>query len=152
MSLARRSISMVTAESSRGRGSRGEVCDELVQRLAPGYRPPRWPGIVACQIGTAFAARTDRASLRRTGLTSNPLLLAAIAIEVVLAATLICLPFLHPVFGTTSPTAGQLLIVAPFPFIVWGADEIDEASNAADTRPQSCPACRRARGHQPLRS
>ena len=57
-------------------------------RLAPGprHRPwqraaPRlpaghhraWLGIVACQIGTAFAARTDRASLRSVGLFSNPL-------------------------------------------------------------------------------
>ncbi len=86
-----------------------------------------WSGIVACQIGTAFAARTDRASLRRTGLTSNPLLLAGIGIEVVLAAALIYVPFLHPVFGTAAPTASQLVIVAPFPFVVWGADEIRRA-------------------------
>ena len=86
-----------------------------------------WAGIVACQIGTAFAARTDRASLRRTGLTTNPLLLAGIGIELVLAATLIYVPFLHPLFGTASPTPGQLITVAPFPFIVWGADETRRA-------------------------
>ena len=32
-------------------------------------------GITACQVGTAFAARTDRASLRSIGVFSNPLLL-----------------------------------------------------------------------------
>ncbi|MFJ4654479.1 cation-translocating P-type ATPase [Nocardia sp. NPDC088792] len=83
-----------------------------------------WLGIVACQIGTAFAARTDRASLRTIGLTTNPLLLGAIAVELVLVAALTYLPFLHPIFGTAAPTPSQLILVLPFPFIVWGADEI----------------------------
>jgi calcium-translocating P-type ATPase len=83
-----------------------------------------WLGIVSCQVGTAFAARTDRASLRATGFTTNPLLLAAIGIELVLAAGVVYLPFLHPVFGTADPTVRQLLLVLPFPFIVWGSDEI----------------------------
>lgn len=82
-----------------------------------------WLGIVSCQIGTAFAARTDRASLRRTGLTTNPLLLGAIAIELVFAAAVIYVPFLHTIFGTATPTFDQLLVVVPFPFVVWGADE-----------------------------
>jgi calcium-translocating P-type ATPase len=82
-----------------------------------------WLGIVACQIGTAFAARTDRSSLWRTGLTTNPLLLAGIGVELILAAGVIYLPFLHPIFGTAAPTAHQLVLVIPFPFIVWGADE-----------------------------
>jgi calcium-translocating P-type ATPase len=90
-----------------------------------------WAGIVACQVGTAFAARTDRASLRRTGLTSNPLLLAAIAVELALAAALIFVPFLHPVFGTAAPTLGQLAIVLPFPVLVWGADETRRAIQRA---------------------
>ena len=32
-------------------------------------------GIVACQIGTAMASRTERASLREVGFATNPLLL-----------------------------------------------------------------------------
>lgn len=40
-------------------------------------------GLAACQIGTAFAARTDRASLFTIGLWSNPLLLWGIAFELV---------------------------------------------------------------------
>jgi magnesium-transporting ATPase (P-type) len=82
-----------------------------------------WLGIVACQIGTAIAARTDRSSLRTTGFFTNPLLLAGIAVELVLAAGLVYLPFLQPVFGTAAPTSHQLLLVLPFPFVVWGADE-----------------------------
>ena len=39
-----------------------------------------WLGIVACQIGTAFAVRTDHASLRSVGLFSNRYLLGGIAL------------------------------------------------------------------------
>jgi magnesium-transporting ATPase (P-type) len=83
-----------------------------------------WLGIVACQIGTAFAARTDHASLRAIGVFSNPALLGGIAVEIVFAVTLVYTPFLHPLFGTAALSAGQLLLVVPFPFIVWGADEL----------------------------
>jgi calcium-translocating P-type ATPase len=86
-----------------------------------------WLGIVACQIGTAFAARTDRASLRQTGFTTNPLLLAGIAIELLLAAGVVYLPLLHPIFGTAAPTGHQFMLVLPYPFIVWGADELRRA-------------------------
>ena len=82
-----------------------------------------WLGIVACQIGTAFAARTDRASLRAIGVFSNPVLLVGVGVSIVFALTLVYTPFLHPIFGTTALGADQLLLVAPFPLIVWGADE-----------------------------
>ena len=62
-------------------------------------------GIVACQIGTALAARTQQASLRQIGLLSNPLLLWGIAFEIVFAAAVVLLPPLQPVFGTTAPAA-----------------------------------------------
>ena len=51
--------------------------------------------IVACQVGTAFAARTDRASLFTVGLRSNPLLLWGIAFELVFTAAVIYLPWLQ---------------------------------------------------------
>ena len=82
-----------------------------------------WLGIVACQVGTAFAARTDRVSLRSIGVTTNRLLLGAIAIELVFAAALIYLPFLHHLFGTAALSPAQLAVVVPYPFVVWGADE-----------------------------
>ena len=57
-------------------------------------------GIVACQVGTAVAARTERASLRSVGLFTNPMLLWGIAFELVFAAALIYVPPLQDVFGT----------------------------------------------------
>jgi calcium-translocating P-type ATPase len=83
-----------------------------------------WLGIVACQIGTAFAVRTERAALRNVGVFSNRFLLAGIAVALAFAGALVYLPALHPIFGTEALTPAQLATVAPFPFIVWGADEI----------------------------
>jgi magnesium-transporting ATPase (P-type) len=81
-------------------------------------------GIVACQIGTAFAARTDHASLFTIGLWSNPLLLWGIAFELVFAAAVVYAPPMQHIFGTASLRPAQLAIVLPFPLIVWGSDEI----------------------------
>ncbi|MFN8163355.1 MAG: HAD-IC family P-type ATPase [Solirubrobacterales bacterium] len=80
--------------------------------------------MVACQIGTAFAARTERASLRSVGVLSNRLLLWGIAFELALTALLIYAPVFQDLLGTAALPAKDLLIVAPFPFIVWGADEL----------------------------
>jgi magnesium-transporting ATPase (P-type) len=83
-----------------------------------------WLGIVACQAGTAFAVRTSHASLRSVGVLSNRYLLGAIAIALAFAAALIYAPALNSFFGTAPLTGAQLATVAPFPFIVWGADEL----------------------------
>jgi len=83
-----------------------------------------WLGIVACQVGSAFAVRTSHASLRSVGLFSNRYLLGAIAIALAFAFALVYTPALNSFFGTAPLTGGQLATVAPFPFIVWGADEI----------------------------
>jgi magnesium-transporting ATPase (P-type) len=83
-----------------------------------------WLGIVACQAGTAFAVRTDHASLRQVGVFSNKLLLGGIAVALAFATAVVYLPALNDFFGTEPLSSGQLAIVAPFPFIVWGADEI----------------------------
>ena len=82
-------------------------------------------GIVACQIGTAFAARTEHSSLRSLGIFSNPLLLAGIAFEIGFAACLIYVPALQSIFGTRPLPAWVLLLLAPLPVIVWGVDELD---------------------------
>jgi calcium-translocating P-type ATPase len=80
--------------------------------------------IVACQIGTAVAARTQAASLRQIGLRTNSLLLWGIGFEIAFAAAVVLLPFLRPVFGTAVPSLGQLLALVPLPFLIWGADEL----------------------------
>jgi calcium-translocating P-type ATPase len=81
-------------------------------------------GMVAGQIGTAFAARTTRASLRSVGVLSNRLLLWGIGFELALAAVLIYAPPFQSLLATAALEPHMLLFVAPFPFIVWGADEI----------------------------
>jgi len=81
-------------------------------------------GMIAGQIGTAFAARTERASLRSVGALSNRLLLWGIAFELVLAALLIYVPPFQSMLATTALSPTDLLFTLPFPFIVWGADEL----------------------------
>jgi calcium-translocating P-type ATPase len=80
-------------------------------------------GMITGQIGTAFAVRTQRASLRSVGVFSNKYLLGAIAAEIVLAAVFVYTPPLQSLLGTEALPATDLLVLLPFPFVVWGADE-----------------------------
>jgi hypothetical protein len=75
-------------------------------------------------VGTAFAARTDHASLRSIGVFSNRLLLWGIAFELAFTAALLWVPPLSELFGTAPPDPADLALVLPFPFVVWGADEL----------------------------
>jgi calcium-translocating P-type ATPase len=84
-------------------------------------------GIVACQVGTAMASRTERASLRSVGLTSNPMLIGGIAFELVFAAAVIYLPWLQPIFHTAPLGPVELATLASFPVVVWGVDELRRA-------------------------
>jgi calcium-translocating P-type ATPase len=97
-------------------------------------------GIVACQIGTAMAARTDRVSLLSIGVLSNRLLLAGILFEVALAAAVIYLPTAQDLLGTRPLGVGELAYLATFPVVVWG---VDEGYRALRRRRGSCPAGRR---------
>jgi magnesium-transporting ATPase (P-type) len=81
-------------------------------------------GIVACQVGTALAARTETASLKSIGIFSNRLLMWGIAVEIVFAAALIYVPALQPVFHTAPLGPAEVALLATFPPIVWGADEL----------------------------
>jgi calcium-translocating P-type ATPase len=84
-------------------------------------------GIVACQIGTAMAARTERASLRDVGVFTNRFLLIGLASEIAFAALLIYVPALQVVFGTAPLRPVDLAILLTFPVIVWSADELRRA-------------------------
>jgi magnesium-transporting ATPase (P-type) len=84
-------------------------------------------GIVACQIGTAMAARTERVSLRSIGVLSNRLLLWGIASEIVFLALLVYAPPLQNVFGTAHLGLFELALLAPMPLVVWGSDELRRA-------------------------
>jgi calcium-translocating P-type ATPase len=81
-------------------------------------------GMIAGQIGTAFASRTEHASLRSVGVFTNRLLLWGIAFELALAALLIYVPPFQTLLPTAALSPTDLLFALPFPFIVWGADEL----------------------------
>ncbi|WP_246456536.1 cation-translocating P-type ATPase [Nocardioides mesophilus] len=83
--------------------------------------------IVACQVGTALASRTERVSLLRIGPFSNRLLLGGIAFELVFSAALIYVPVLNELLRTAPLPAATLLFIAPFPVVVWGVDELYRA-------------------------
>jgi Cation transporting ATPase, C-terminus len=51
-------------------------------------------------------------------------LLLAIAAELALAAIFIYAPPLQSLLGTAALPPRDLLVLAPFPLIVWGADEL----------------------------
>ncbi|QNS02315.1 cation-translocating P-type ATPase [Streptomyces xanthii] len=88
-------------------------------------------GIVTCQVGTAFAARTDHAALRDIGLLSNRLLLLGIAFELVFTAALVYTPPLQEIFGTAALPWDVVVLIAAFPLLVWGTDELRRARRAA---------------------
>jgi magnesium-transporting ATPase (P-type) len=83
-----------------------------------------WAGIVACQMGAAFAVRTNRASLREVGVFSNPHLLRGVAFALLFAAAIIYVPPLQSIFHTAALGARELVVLACFPVIVWGSDEL----------------------------
>ncbi len=95
--------------------------------------------MVVAQIGTAFASRTERASLFSVGVFSNRLLLWGIAFELLVAAVFIYAPPFQSLLGTAALPVSDLLILLPFPFIVWGADEVRRylrrRTGGADLRP-----------------
>ena len=81
-------------------------------------------GMIFGQIGTAFAVRAQRASLRSVGVFSNRYLLLALAAELAIAAVLDYAPPFQALLGTAALTARYLAILLPYPLIVWGADEL----------------------------
>ncbi len=83
-----------------------------------------WAGIVACQMGAAFAVRTSHASLREVGVLSNRHLLRGVAFALLFAAAIIYAPPLQSIFKTAALPAHDLLVLACFPLIVWGSDEL----------------------------
>jgi calcium-translocating P-type ATPase len=81
-------------------------------------------GMIAGQIGTAFAVRTQRASLRSVGVFTNRYLLGGIAAEIGLAAFFVYAPPMQALLGTAPPPASDVSLLLAYPVIVWGADEL----------------------------
>ncbi|GAB7006668.1 cation-transporting P-type ATPase [Nocardioides sp. AN3] len=85
-------------------------------------------GIVACQVGTAIAARTQIASLRDVGLRTNPMLLWGIGFEIAFSALVVTVPAFQRVFGTAVPSSWMLAALLPLPVVTWGVDELVRAA------------------------
>jgi Ca2+-transporting ATPase len=84
-------------------------------------------GVVMAQIGNAFASRALRARTRQMGLFSNPELLLAILIELIIILTLIYVPPFNVIFEHAPLPPAYLLGLALFAPIVFGADWIRKA-------------------------
>jgi magnesium-transporting ATPase (P-type) len=80
--------------------------------------------MIAGQIGTAFAVRTQRESLRSVGVLSNRYLLAAVVVELAVAALVVYAPPLQSLLSTAALPARELALLIPCPLLVWGADEL----------------------------
>jgi len=81
-------------------------------------------GITTCQVGTAFATRTSHESLRRIGVFTNRMLLWGIAFELAFAAAIVYVPWLQDIFGTAALGVREIAVLATFPLVVWGSDEL----------------------------
>ena len=78
---------------------------------------------MAGQIGTAFAVRTQRASLRSVGVFTNRYLLAGIAAEILLAGVFVYAPPTQALLGISPLPVSDLLVLLAYLVIGWGADE-----------------------------
>ena len=80
-------------------------------------------GIVFCQIGVVFCARTDRASIFKVGFFGNRLVLIGIGVELTLLAMLSYLPFLHGIFNTAPLRLTDWAFLAIWPPVIFLIDE-----------------------------
>jgi FtsH-binding integral membrane protein len=58
---------------------------------------------------------------------SNPLLLWGIGFELAVSAAIVLLPGAQAVFGTAAPAPWMVLMLVPFPLVVWSIDEVMRA-------------------------
>ncbi|MFJ4007428.1 cation-translocating P-type ATPase [Streptomyces sp. NPDC090023] len=80
-------------------------------------------GIVVSQFFNALAVRTDRQSVFRAGLLSNPWLLAAGGFGIALMAAISYAPPLQAVFGTAALSVGDWAVLVAFGALLLAAEE-----------------------------
>jgi len=83
-----------------------------------------WAGIVACQMGAAFAVRTNYVSLRAVGVFANRQLLRGVAFAIAFAAVIIYAPPAQAMFHTAALPLRDIGVLVCFAPIVWGSDEL----------------------------
>jgi len=92
-------------------------------------------GIVVSQFFNSFAVRTDRESVLRAGLWSNPPLVAADCFGLAFMAAVSYLPALQAVFNTAPLRISDWLILIGFGVLLLGADEARKAWHRRAARP-----------------
>lgn len=80
--------------------------------------------IVACQDGNVFACRSERSSILRLGLFSNPLIWIGIAMEWILVVLITHNPALSHIFTTAPLAPWQWLLLLVCPPLILGAEEL----------------------------
>lgn len=80
-------------------------------------------GIVATQVGTVIACRTNRESVFRLGMFSNPWIIWGLIFEFIITVLLMYFPPFARFFGMAPLGIDAWLFVAPFPFIIFFAEE-----------------------------
>ena len=78
------------------------------------------------QMGHVLAIRSEKESLFKIGILSNPLLLAAVALTFALQMATIYVPFLQPVFKTEALNADELILCIALSTIVFFAVEMEK--------------------------
>ena len=86
-----------------------------------------YAGIVAGQVGAGLAFRTNRLSVFAIGLFSNRFLVAGIAFEIALLLAFLYLPPLQGIFHTEPIDPRAWLLLAVWPGVVLGAEEVRKA-------------------------
>lgn len=84
-------------------------------------------GIVISQFFNSFAVRTDRESVFRVGLLSNPLLVAAGGLGLAFMAAISYVPALQAVFNTAPLSLADWLLLLAFGALLLAADEARKA-------------------------
>jgi magnesium-transporting ATPase (P-type) len=85
-------------------------------------------GIVACQVGNAFACRSAHESVRRFGLRGNRLLILGISLEVGLLLAFIYVAPLAHVFGLAPLDARHWALLIAFPAVIVLLEELRKAA------------------------
>jgi Ca2+-transporting ATPase len=123
---------------SRGIGRHILVMGTLMTALALGVGAWAWqagrPGwgtmifmtLTLAQLGHALAARSHEASLRTIGLRSNPLMLWALAVTLVLQLLVVYAPWAQQLFGTVALTAAELALCVGASGVMLGAAEVEK--------------------------
>ncbi len=109
----------------------GAVC-LLLQAWSIHHGGAHWQTMVftvlcLSQLGHALAIRSERESLWRIGLASNPMLLGAVALTFALQMAVLYVPWLQPIFETAALGAGELAACIALSAVVFLGVEIEKA-------------------------